>query len=192
MRIENKYVSGNTVKRITLKGEPVMTSTQLREMLNDGAVSSYLYSKKIDGVKIEWQDISYFAAENTHVPYLKSRYMLNVYDESDIIKFFSAKKLLDTYKEFLDVYFSSTEDLEVEFPVVRKCTVMGQSHLQRSTCYVPFYSKTAQGTEDTTSRKTSIRKAWETVNGIQDADLKERLKNAILDFLIDQYNRRWE
>ena len=96
MRIENKYVSGNTVKRITLKGEPVMTSTQLREMLNDGAVSSYLYSKKIDGVKIEWQDIPYFAAENSHVPYLKSRYVLNVYDESDIIKFFSAKKLLDT------------------------------------------------------------------------------------------------
>lgn len=192
MRIENKYVSGNTVKRITLKGEPVMTSTQLREMLNDGAVSSYLYNKKIDGVKIEWQDISYFAAENTHVPYLKSRYVLNVYDENDIIKFFSAKKLLDTYKEFLDVYFSSTEDLEVEFPAVRKCTVMGQSHLQRSTCYVPFYSRTAQGMEDTTSRKTSIRKAWETVNEIQDADLKERLKNAILDFLIDQYNRRWE
>ena len=90
MRIENKYVSGNTVKRITLKGEPVMTSTQLREMLNDGAVSSYLYSKKIDGVKIEWPDISYFAAENPHVPYLKSRYVLNVYDESN--KIFQCEK----------------------------------------------------------------------------------------------------
>lgn len=190
MRIENKYVTGNTVKRITLKGEPVMTSTQLREMLNDGAVSLYLYNKKIDGVKIEWPDISYFAAENTHVPYLKSRYVLNVYDESDIIKFFNSKKLLGTYKEFLDIYFSSTEDLEVEFPAVRKCIVMGQLHSQRSSCYVPFYPKTAQDTEDATSGKTSVRKAWETVNGIQDADLKERLKNAILDFLIDQYNRR--